>query len=53
MSLEVDIAYIISSKIPIFDVKLVLKSRLKLQRFYKFALKSFVNMAPVSLNLEK
>jgi hypothetical protein len=30
ISLVVDIAYIISTKIPIFDVKLVLKSRLKL-----------------------
>ncbi len=37
ISLEVDITYIISSKIPIFDVKLALSSMLKLQRFYEFA----------------
>jgi hypothetical protein len=37
ISLAVDITYIVSSKIPIFDVKLVLKSRLKLRRFYEFA----------------
>ncbi len=37
ISAEVDITYIISSKIPIFDVKLVLKSRLKLRRLYEFA----------------
>ncbi len=46
ISLEVDITYIISSKIPIFDVKLVLKSRLKLRRFYEFDLRSFVNTHP-------
>jgi hypothetical protein len=37
ISLEVDITYIISSNIPIFEVTLVLKSRLKLRRFYKFS----------------
>jgi hypothetical protein len=51
ISLEVDITYMISSEISIFDVKLVLKSRLKLQRFYEFALKSFVKMAPEAENI--
>ncbi len=50
ISLEVDITYIISSIIPIFDVKLVLKSRLKLRKFYKFVLKSVVNMAQEKLS---
>ncbi len=41
ISLEVYITYIISSKIPIFYVKLVLKSMLKLQRLTNLRKKVF------------
>jgi len=45
ISLEVDVPYNKNNKMAIFYVRWLLKSFLKLRKFYKSALKSFVNMA--------